>query len=165
MKKRPISHRLRISIMANLNRIILVGKLTSDPELRYTVEGLPVAKFTLAVDRFRGPNNPKETDFINIVAWRKIAEVCGQQLKKERLVLIEGRIQIRTYQTDAGVKKWSTEVVARNMQMFGAPSQEAASVSGEKAGEKAASGPADGIPGSSDIPESAPAEEDSDLPF
>jgi len=151
--------------MANLNRIILVGRLTADPELRYTVEGLPVAKFSLAVDRYRGANNPKETDFINIVSWRKLAEVCGQYLKKGRLVLIEGRIQVRSYQTDAGVKRWVTEVVARNMQMLDALTKEATAVSGNDVASGDPGEVKDEVPGSSDLPSEVPAEDDSDLPF
>lgn len=149
--------------MANLNRIILVGRLTADPEIRNTVEGLPVAKFSLAVDRFAGANRPKETDFVNIVAWRNIAEVCGKYLKKGRLVLIEGRIQVRTYQTENGVKKWVTEVIARNMQMLSAPQKEQAAVEG--GGFDAASDvPGDDIPGVSDFPSSSQSSEEVDYP-
>ena len=105
--------------MANLNRIILVGRLTADPELRSTNEGIPLTKFTLAVDRIRGPEAPAQVDFIPIITWRRLAEISSQYLKKGRLVLIEGSIQIRTFQTSEGKKKWSTEVVARSMQMLG----------------------------------------------
>lgn len=148
--------------MANLNRIILVGKVSDDPELRYTVEGLPIAKFTMAVDRFRGADKPKETDIINVVAWRKLAEVCGQYLKKGRLALIEGRIQVRTYQTDAGVKKWATEVVARNMQMLDAPVKGQVAFTGDEEVD-AVHEAADDVPGKSTIPDEPG--DDSDLPF
>ena len=148
--------------MGNLNRIILVGKVTEDTELRYTVEGLQIAKFTMAVDRYRGADKPKETDLINVVAWRRLAEICGQYLKKGRLALIEGRIQIRTYQTDAGAKRWVTEVVARNMQLLDAPTKETASFAADDV-EAGPEQPADEVPGKSSIPDE-PAEE-SDLPF
>jgi len=100
--------------MANLNRIVLVGRLTQDPELRYTVEGVPFIRFSLAVDRWRN----KGTDFINITAWRKLAEICGQYLKKGRLILIEGRIQVRTYDDKEGKKRWITEVLAQEMKIL-----------------------------------------------
>ena len=90
--------------MANLNRIVLIGRLTQDPDIRYTVEGVPFVRFSLAVDRWRN----KGTDFINITAWRKLAEICSQYLKKGRLILIEGRIQVRSYDDQEGKKKWVT---------------------------------------------------------
>jgi len=104
--------------MANLNRIILVGRLTSDPEARFTVDGTPMTKFRMAVDRFQKEGLPPSADFIDIVSWRRLAEVCGQYLKKGQLVLVEGRIQIRSFNDESGQRKWATEVVARNMQML-----------------------------------------------
>ena len=100
--------------MANLNRIILVGRLTQDPDLRYTVERVPFVRFSLAVDRWQ----KKATDFINIVAWRKLAEICGQYLRKGRLVLVEGRIQVRSYDDKEGKKRWVTEVQAQEMKIL-----------------------------------------------
>jgi single-strand DNA-binding protein len=103
--------------LANLNRIILVGQLTADPEARLTVDGLPMAKFRMAVNRpMAGGSNG--TDFIDIVAWRKLAETSGEYLKKGRLVLVEGRIQNRSFDDQAGQRRWVTEVVARNMTML-----------------------------------------------
>lgn len=99
--------------MANLNRIILVGRLTADPLSRATSEGLPMTKFRLAVNRPQGG-----ADFIDIIAWQKLAEVCGEYLKKGQLVLVEGRIQIRSFEDQSGQRRWVTEVVARNMQML-----------------------------------------------
>ncbi|MFH1576310.1 MAG: single-stranded DNA-binding protein [Candidatus Margulisiibacteriota bacterium] len=96
--------------MANLNRIILVGRLVTDPEQRSTMDGLPMAKFRLAVNR---PQNG--TDFIDIVAWRQVAETCAANLKKDSLALVEGRIQIRSFEDQAGQRRWVTEVVARNV--------------------------------------------------
>lgn len=100
--------------MANLNRIILVGRLTADPEARSTMEGLPMAKFHLAVNRSFGG-----TDFIDIVAWRKEAELCRDHLKKGQLVLVEGRIQVRSFNDQSGQRRWATEVVARTIQPMG----------------------------------------------
>ena len=73
--------------MASLNRIVLVGRLTSDPEVRFTVEGVQIAKFQLAVERFAQDNAPKQVDQIDIVAWRRLAEISGQYLKRGKTVL------------------------------------------------------------------------------
>lgn len=99
--------------MANLNRIILVGKLTADPEGRSTMGGTPMTKFRLAVDRY---NN--EADFIDVVVWDKLAEFCTQSCGKGQLVLVEGRIQVRTFNDQMGNKRWATEVVGRNVQVL-----------------------------------------------
>ncbi len=95
------------------NRIILVGRLTADPELRYTPNGVPVATFRLAVDRARPrEGGEQQTDFINIVAWRQQAEFSANYLTKGRLVLVEGRLQIRQWTTPEGMKRYAAEVVA-----------------------------------------------------
>jgi single-strand DNA-binding protein len=104
--------------MASLNRIVLVGRLTGDPDAKSTVEGLPVTRFRLAVDRFQREGSPQATDFIDVVTWRKLAEVSAAHLKKGRLVLVEGRIQIRSYDDQSGQKKWVTEVVGRSIQFL-----------------------------------------------
>lgn len=79
-----------------LNRIVLIGRLTRDPELRYTSNGTPVANFTLAVERnFKNQNGERDVDFINIVTWRGLAENCGKHLGKGRLVGVDGSLQIR----------------------------------------------------------------------
>ena len=101
--------------MANLNRIILIGRLTNDPEARTTMDGTPLTKFVLAVDRNRPSGMQKETDFIDIIAWRNLAEFSGSELAKGQLVLVEGRIQNRSFDTKEGVKRYITEVVASNM--------------------------------------------------
>lgn len=95
------------------NRIILIGRLTRDPELRYVPSGAPVASFTLAVDRpFQNQQGNRETDFIDVVAWRKTAEQVSQYLTKGRMVAVEGRLQIRSYETQDGQKRKVAEVVA-----------------------------------------------------
>jgi len=95
------------------NRIILIGRLTRDPELRYVPSGAPVASFSLAVDRpFRDQQGNRETDFIDIVAWRKLAEQVSQYMTKGRMVAVEGRLQIRSYETQDGQKRKVAEVVA-----------------------------------------------------
>lgn len=94
------------------NKIVLVGRLTRDPELRYAGEQ-PVASFSLAVDRgFKTKDGTKQTDFVDIVAWRKLAEQVSQYATKGRLVLVEGRLQIRSYETKDGQKRKVAEVVA-----------------------------------------------------
>lgn len=96
-----------------LNRIILIGRLTRDPELRYVPSGQPVASFTLAVDRpFASQGGERATDFIDIVAWRRLAEQVTQHLSKGRLVAVEGRLQIRSYETQDGQRRKVAEVVA-----------------------------------------------------
>jgi single-strand DNA-binding protein len=96
-----------------LNRIILIGRLTRDPELRYVPSGQPVASFSLAVDRpFTNQAGERETDFIDIVAWRKLADQVSQHLSKGRLVAVEGRLQIRSWEAQDGQKRKAAEVVA-----------------------------------------------------
>lgn len=132
--------------MAALNKIILIGRLTADPELRYTPSGAPVANFTIAVDRKFSKND--ETDFIPVVAWRRLAEICNEFLFKGKLVAVEGRLQTRSYEDREGQRRKAFEVVADEMQMLdrgtgggggsggggmrrqSAPSQQPASVGG-----------------------------------
>jgi len=95
------------------NKAILVGRLCNDPELRYTPSGVAVANFRLAVDRqFTNPQGERETDFIDIVAWRQDAEFAANYLTKGRLVLIDGRIQVRNWTTQDGQRRRNVEVVA-----------------------------------------------------
>lgn len=102
-----------------LNRVILIGRLTKDPELRYTPTGTAVCQFTLAVDRpFSNQQNEKEADFIQIVTWRQLAENCANYLKKGRLCAVEGRIQIRHYDNNEGKRVYVTEVVADNVRFL-----------------------------------------------
>lgn len=102
-----------------LNRIILIGRLTRDPELRYTASGIAVTTFTLAVDRpFTNNQGERETDFINIVTWRALAENCANYLKKGRLTAVEGRLQVRNYDNNEGRKVYVSEVVADNVRFL-----------------------------------------------
>ena len=102
-----------------LNRVILIGRLTRDPELRYTASGTAVATFTLAVDRSR-PNaqGEREADFIPIVVWQKQAENVANYLGKGSLVAVDGRMQVRNYDGKDGVRRWVTEVVAENVRFL-----------------------------------------------
>ncbi len=110
-----------------LNRVILIGRLVADAELRYTPSGVPVASLRLAVDRrFKGQSGERETDFINIIAWRKTAEFAANYLGKGRLVAVEGRLQIRQWTTNDGQKRTTAEVVADNIQGLDRPREQVA---------------------------------------
>jgi len=98
------------------NRVILVGNLTRDPEIKYTQSGKGVTKFSLAVNN---PRNKEETTFVDIVAWDKLGETCNKYLKKGSNTLVEGRLVIRSYDDKDGNKRKATEVVIDNMQMLG----------------------------------------------
>ena len=101
-----------------LNHIVLMGRLTRDPELRRTGSGIPVASFSLAVDRDFGSNREtgeKETDFIDIVAWRSTAEFVSRYFTKGKMAVVSGRLQIRAWTDKDGNKRSSAEVVADNV--------------------------------------------------
>lgn len=103
-----------------MNKVFLIGRLTRDPELRYTGSNLPVATFSLAVNRpFTGQNGEREADFINIVVWRKQAENVKNYLSQGSQVAIEGRIQTRSYDDNNGQKRYVTEVIADNVEFLG----------------------------------------------
>lgn len=102
-----------------LNKAILIGRLTADPELRYTQSGTAVANFRIAVDRpYTNQTGERETDFIPIVVWDKLAENCANFLAKGRLVAIDGRIQVRSYDAQDGTRRWVTEVVANDVRFL-----------------------------------------------
>ncbi|GAE26217.1 single-stranded DNA-binding protein [Halalkalibacter wakoensis JCM 9140] len=102
-----------------LNRVVLVGRLTRDPELRYTPNGVAVANFTLAVNRpFSNQQGEREADFINCVIWRKQAENVANYLKKGSLAGVDGRIQTRSYDNNEGKRVFITEVMAESVQFL-----------------------------------------------
>ncbi len=102
-----------------INRTVLVGRLTRDPELRYTSSNIAVVKFTLAVNRtFAGPTGEREADFIQCVVWRKQAENLARFIKKGSLLGIEGRIQTGSYDDKDGIRKYTTEVVCDSVQFL-----------------------------------------------
>jgi single-strand DNA-binding protein len=111
------------------NKIILVGNLTRDPEIRYVGSGAAVTKFTLAVNR--RSKQAEETDFIDIVAWDKLAETCNTYLKKGMSCLVEGRLSIRSYDDKDGNKRKATEVVCNVMQMLDRASGPRPSMNGD----------------------------------
>ena len=107
-----------------MNKVFLIGRLVRDPELRYTSSNIPVATFSLAVNRnFAGQNGERETDFINIVVWRKQAENCKNYINQGSQVAIDGRIQTRSYDDQNGQKRYVTEVVADNVQFLDTKAQ------------------------------------------
>lgn len=102
-----------------LNRVVLIGRLTRDPELRYTQSGIAVASFTLAVDRnFKNASGERETDFIDIVVWRQQAETCANYLSKGKLAAVDGSLRIRSYETQDGQKRRVAEVVADSVRFL-----------------------------------------------
>ena len=102
-----------------LNRVVLIGRLTRDPEVRYTSNSIAVASMRIAVDRnFKNAQGERETDFIDVVAWRKLAELAKQYLSKGRLIAIDGSLQMRTWQTKEGENRTSYEVVVDNLQFL-----------------------------------------------
>ncbi|GIP50999.1 MULTISPECIES: single-stranded DNA-binding protein [Paenibacillus] len=102
-----------------LNRVILIGRLTKDPELRYTPSGVAVTQFTIAVDRpFTSQGGEREADFIPVVTWRQLAETCANYLRKGRLTAVEGRIQVRNYENNEGKRVYVTEVIADNVRFL-----------------------------------------------
>lgn len=102
-----------------LNNVVLIGRLTRDPELRYTPAGVAVAQFTLAVERpFSREGGEREADFIPIVTWRQLAETCANYLRKGRLTAVEGRMQVRNYENNEGRRIYITEVVANNVRFL-----------------------------------------------
>lgn len=107
-----------------LNRIVIIGRLTRDPEMRQTPSGTAVCTFTLAVDRgFKSANGERETDFIPVVVWRQLGENCAQYLAKGKLAAVDGRLQIRTYKDKDGNNRIAAEVVADNVRFLSPKSE------------------------------------------
>ena len=102
-----------------MNHVTLIGRMTKDPEVRYTQSGTPVGTFTLAVDRRVAKDKPKEADFIPCVVWGKTAEVVGNWCKKGKQIGVEGRIQVRSYDAKDGSKRYVTEVIVSNLELLG----------------------------------------------
>ncbi len=121
----------------SVNKVILIGRLGKDPEVKYTPSGAPVAKFSLATDEVfkdRSGEQQRRTEWHNIVAWNKLAEICGEYLTKGKQVYIEGSIRSRQWEDQAGNKRTSYEIVAREMKMLGskADSERAAAAAAER---------------------------------
>ena len=158
-----------------LNRIILMGRLTRDPELRYTPNNVPVASFSLAVDRdFKNRDSgERQTDFIDIVAWRQTGEFVSKYFTKGRMAVVEGRLQIRNWQDRDGNKRKSAEVIADNV-YFGDSKRDAEAGQASYGGSPAQSDESAPPYGEAPAPFSAPSEsafaplsddDDGELPF
>ena len=115
----------------NLNRAIIIGRVTQDPQLRTTPSGQPVCNFSVATNRFWNDQNTHErhekTEFHNVVAWSRLAEISNQYLTKGSLVMIEGRIETHSWDDQSGNRRYRTEIIAENMQLGPRPSFAAAS--------------------------------------
>lgn len=144
--------------MAGVNKVILVGNLGRDPEVRYTKSGQAVASFSLATsERWTGKDGSKEekTEWHRITAWGKLGEICGEYLSKGKQVYIEGRLQTREWEDKDGNKRQTTEIVANNMTMLG-------QAGGDTSGGGPQRGSSGGHSGSSGGPDDF---EDDDIPF
>jgi single-strand DNA-binding protein len=148
----------------SLNKVMLIGNLGKDPELRFTPSGRAVAKFSLATsEQWTTPEGQRQdrTEWHNIVVWGKQAETCGQYLSKGRQVYIEGSIRSRQYDDKEGQKRWITEVVAQRVQFLGGGRGDGAGA-GRPAG---AGGGGGGSGGGDEVGPPAPMPEDDDIPF
>ena len=109
-----------------MNKIVILGRLTKDPEVRYTPTQKVVCSFTLAVDRpFLNQQGQREADFIPVVVWGKAAELCGNSLAKGHRLLVDGRLQIRNFDAKDGTKHWITEVIAASVEFIERKSESA----------------------------------------
>lgn len=113
--------------MTSLNRIILVGKAVDVPQLKYTTENIPFGRFNITVDRPAWSQGGKtETDIFPVVAWRRLAEIAAEFVSKNALILVEGRIQERSFNTEEGRKTWVVEIIATDLRLLGSPKKGAA---------------------------------------
>ena len=146
----------------SVNKVILVGRLGKDPEVRSTPSGTTVAKFSLATDeRFTDKNGEKQerTEWHNIVAWGKLGEICGQYLKKGKLIYIDGSIRTDSWDDkESGQKKYRTEIIAQNMQMLDRRGDDESS-GGSSSGSYAKKGAASSAGAAADVVE------DDEVPF
>jgi single-strand DNA-binding protein len=143
--------------MRGINKVILIGRLGRDPELRYTTSGQPVANFTIATTEVRNSKEGEKqeyTEWHRIVAWGRLAEICSEYLTKGKMVYIEGALRTRSWDDKQGSKRWTTEIVSQTMQIL--------SPAGEKSGMEEKS--------DSDLPEDFEIDDnsfgsDDDVPF
>jgi single-strand DNA-binding protein len=135
-----------------VNKVILIGRLGKDPEVRYTPDGTMVTNFNLATDEQRKDKNGEKiqrTEWHKIVTWGKLAEICGNYLVKGKLVFVEGRIQTRSWEDKDGVKRYTTEIIASNMQMLDSKGQ---NKTGDSSGEADSATFSDGNAPLDDVP-------------
>ncbi|TFG38376.1 MAG: single-stranded DNA-binding protein [Syntrophobacterales bacterium] len=138
--------------VAMVNKVILIGRLGADPEVRYTQDGTMVTNFRLATDeqwKDKSGEKVQKTEWHRVITFRKLAEICGNYLAKGRLVYIEGRIQTRSWDDRDGNKRYTTEIVASNMQMLerkGDEAGQAGGLTGDSQGYKESEFPEDDVP-------------------
>jgi len=123
---------------SGVNKVILIGRLGTDPEVRYTNNGGAVANFSMATNESwtdKGGQKQEKTEWHRIVVWGKLAELCGQYLAKGRQAFVEGRLQTRDWTDKEGNKRYTTEIVAQTVQFLGGPGDRASSGAGEFAGQ------------------------------
>lgn len=123
-----------------MNKVFLIGNLTKDPEIRSTQSGVAVCNFTIAVNRrFKNANGQQETDYLNIIAWRQLAELCSKYLAKGRKVAVTGSIQARTYEAKDGSKRTAWDIVADEVEFLTPQNQQSSTPSAPGAYTTAAS--------------------------
>jgi single-strand DNA-binding protein len=155
----------------SVNKVILIGRLGKDPEVKYTPSGAPVAKFTLATDEVfkdRSGEQQKRTEWHNIVAWNKLAEICGEYLTKGKQVYIEGSIRSRQWEDQAGNKRTAYDIVARDMRMLGSKGDVERAAAASSAAAPTPTPPAEHATGARSLAAEPPAEPeitDEDVPF
>ena len=154
-----------------VNKVILIGNLGSDPEVRYTPDGVPVANFSLATSESWNDRNTGErqerTEWHRLVLWRKLAEIAGQYLKKGARIYVEGKLQTRSWDDQSGQKRYTTEIVVNDMQMLDSRGEAGSGSGGRDAGysDRPASGQDSGPAAQSAAPPPGPGGDDDDLPF
>lgn len=151
----------------SVNKVILIGRLGKDPEVKYTPSGAPVAKFSLATDEVfkdRAGEQQRRTEWHNIVAWNKLAEICGEYLTKGKQVYIEGSIRSRQWEDQQGNKRTSYDIVAREMKMLGSKADSERAAAAAPGSYQAPSEPAT-LPAPAAEPPPAPEITDEDIPF
>jgi single-strand DNA-binding protein len=150
----------------SVNKVILIGRLGKDPEVKYTPSGAPVAKFSLATDEVfkdRSGEQQKRTEWHNIVAWNKLADICGQYLTKGKQVYIEGSIRSRQWEDQAGNKRTAYDIVAREMKMLGSKADSDRASAAAAAAPPAEHAPVERPPAAE--PPAEPEITDEDVPF
>ena len=151
---------------ASKNLVILIGRLGKDPETKYTPSGAPVAKFTLATDEVfkdRSGEQQRRTEWHNVVAWNRLAEICGQYLTKGKQVYVEGSIRNRQWEDQSGNKRTAYQIVARDMKMLGSKADSERTPASAPAGSTEPAGDSPGRFGSGTRPENEITDED--IPF
>ena len=163
--------------MRSINKVILIGNLGTDPEMRHTAGGQAVCNFRIATNEVWGGRDGQEkqerTEWHNIVAWARLAEICNEYLRKGKQVYIEGRLQTRQWEDKDGVKRYTTEIVAQNMMMLGGVGggggADAGSGSGAGYSSRPPSRESQRVAAPADVPDSGGSpdffDDDNDLPF